>query len=52
MEEKITGAKTHEDLGVKMLDDSNIDDRNCCGEVDREPCVDISCDSANQESRR
>lgn len=52
MEEKIIGAKKHEELSVRKLDNSSIDDRNCGGEVDREPCVDISCDSANQKSGR
>lgn len=37
---------------VRMLDDSNVDMRKCGGEVDREPFVHISCDSANQDVER
>lgn len=52
MEEEITGAMKGKELSVRKLDDSNIDDRKCSGDVDREPFVDISCDSAHQDARR
>lgn len=43
MEEEITGATKGKELSVRKLDDSNIDDKKCSGDVDREPFVDISC---------
>lgn len=51
MEEKSTGA-TGKELSVRMLDDSNTDDRKCGREVDREAFVHISCDSTNQDAGR
>lgn len=32
-----------------MLDDSKDDDRNCGGDRDSDPYVDITCDSTDQE---
>lgn len=45
MEEKITGVKEGDELSIRMLDDSKVDDSNYGGDRGTDTHVDITCDS-------
>lgn len=52
MEKKVTAAKKGEELGIRMLDYSKVDDRNYGEGRGSDPHVDITCDSTDQVADR
>ena len=52
VEKKVTAAKKGEELGIRMLDYSKVDDRNYGEGRGSDPHVDITCDSTDQVADR